>query len=137
MTDIEYKETKPEPQKYLALFKSTGWNAIYKVHLDELDNALDNSWYIVTAYAGNELVGIGRIVSDGILYAMIYDMIVKHSHQGRGIGTTILYKLIDKCKVSGLREIQLFSAKGKAQFYSKRGFVERPVDAPGIRLRQN
>lgn len=135
MRDIKYRETKPDAQQYLSLFETTGWNAVYKADLDELSKSIENSWYVVTAYQSNELVGIGRVVSDGVLYTMIYDMIVKPSHQSRGIGTTILNKLIEKCKAAGLREVQLFSAKGKVQFYSKRGFIERPADAPGMRLK--
>jgi GNAT superfamily N-acetyltransferase len=137
MADIEYSETKPDAGRYLALFKTTGWNDVYKVGLDELGKALNNSWYVVTAYQRNELVGIGRVVSDGVLYAMIYDIIVKPSYQGMGIGTTILNKLIEKCRSAGVRDIQLFSAKGKAQFYNKRDFVERPADAPGMRLKKD
>ena len=128
MTKIEYHDA----QQYLKLFDSTGWNATYKANLLELGKALKNNWFVVTAYDAGELVGMGRIPSDGVLYAMIYDLIVMPSHQGRGIGTTILGKLIDRCKDAGIRDIQLFSAKGKVLFYSKRGFVERPKDSPGM-----
>jgi GNAT superfamily N-acetyltransferase len=132
MTDIEYIGEKPDSRAYLQLFESTGWNAVYKADQVELNRALEGSWYVLSAYDGDKLVGVGRVVSDGVLYAMIYDMIVKPSHQGKGIGTAILEKLIAKCKRDRLRDIQLFSAKGKVQFYRKRGFVERPVDAPGM-----
>ncbi|MCP4371059.1 MAG: GNAT family N-acetyltransferase [Deltaproteobacteria bacterium] len=134
MTKIEYKYAHPDAKQYIELFDSTGWNAIYKANLSELSKALENSWLVVTAYDAGELVGIGRIVSDGVLYAMIYDLIVMPSHQGRGIGTTILGKLIDRCKDAEIRDVQLFSSKGKVRFYSKRGFVERPKDAPGMRF---
>jgi len=134
MTDIKYREEKPNPQQYMDLFETTGWNSVFKAVLKELGDALDKSWYIVTAYHGDKLVGIGRVVSDGVLYAMIYDMIVRPSHQGKGIGSTILENLVGKCKASGIRDIQLFSAKGKVQFYEKRGFIERPLDAPGMRF---
>ena len=136
MSDIEYKETNPDARQFLKLFESTGWNSMYKADSEDLRQALDNSWYVVAAYQGSELVGVGRLVSDGVLYAMIYDMIVKPSHQGRGIGTAILDKLVQKCNDSGLRDIQLFSARGKVSFYRKRGFVERPADAPGMILRR-
>ena len=137
MTMIEYKECKPDPQQYKTLFDTTGWNAVYQADVDELSAAVDGSWCVVTAYDEDELVGIGRVVSDGVLYAMIYDMIVKPSHQQRGIGTTILSKLIEKCETAGLRDVQLFSAKGKVPFYGKRGFIERPPDAPGMRLKKD
>lgn len=134
MADIKYIEEKPDSRAYLELFESTGWNAVYKADQAELDQALEGSWYVVSAYDGDKLVGIGRVISDGVLYAMIYDMIVRTSHQGKGIATAILETLIAKCKRNRLRDIQLFSAKGKVQFYRKRGFVERPVDAPGMRI---
>ena len=137
MTDLEYREIHPDARQYHELFETTGWNSVYNADWQELGKALDNSWYVVAAYQDNELVGIGRVFSDGVLYAMIYDMIVKPSHQGRGIGTTLLEKLISKCKTAGLRDIQLFSARGKAPFYTKRGFVLRPADAPGMMLRKD
>ena len=136
MSDIEYKEIHPDARQYLELFETTGWNSMYKADSKDFSQAMDNSWYIVAAYQGRELVGIGRLVSDGVLYAMIYDMIVKPSHQNRGIGTAILDKLVQKCKDSGIRDIQLFSARGKVPFYRKRGFSERPADAPGMILRR-
>jgi GNAT superfamily N-acetyltransferase len=136
MADIEYRETPPDARQYLELFETTGWNSAYKANWKDLKQALDNSWYVVVAYQGSELVGIGRVVSDGVLYAMIYDMIVRPSHQGCGIGTTLLVKLVKKCKSAGMRDIQLFSARGKAPFYAKRGFVQRPADAPGMMLRK-
>ena len=136
MKKIEYIEDKPGSRAYLQLFETTGWNADYKADQAELRRAIECSWYVLSAYDGEELVGFGRIVSDGVLYAMIYDMIVKPSHQGNGIGTAILEKLVARCREHGLRDVQLFSAKGKAQFYRKRGFVERPVDAPGMRIKR-
>jgi GNAT superfamily N-acetyltransferase len=133
-TKIIYKASKPDPKQYMDLFKTTGWNKTYKASIDELAAALKGSWCVISAYEEDELVGIGRVVSDGVLYAMIYDMIVKPTHQGKGIGTAILSQLVERCQVAGLRDVQLFSAKGKADFYAKRCFVKRPAYAPGMRL---
>ena len=133
MADIIYTEVVPDAEQYLQLFETTGWNSAYRADAAELYRALQHSTYLVAAFDGEMLVGVGRVVSDGVLYAMIYDMIVAPSHQGRGIGTEILGRLIEKCRSAGIREIQLFSARGKAPFYRKRGFVERPADGPGMR----
>ncbi|MBU8932681.1 MAG: GNAT family N-acetyltransferase [candidate division Zixibacteria bacterium] len=137
MTEISYKNEVPDPVEYLELFETTGWNSKYRVDSVELSHALANSWYLVVAYDGDQLVGVGRVVSDGVLYGMIYDMIVRPSHQGKGVGSTILRMLVEECKSAGLRDIQLFSASGKTSFYLNRGFVERPEDAPGMRLKVN
>ena len=132
MSQVTYRHEPPAPDDYTDLFETTGWNARYQASPTELAQALSQSWHVVSAYEGESLVGIGRAVSDGVLYAMIYDMIVRPSHQGRGIGTAILQRLVARCRQTGLRDIQLFSAQGKAEFYRKRGFAERPVDAPGM-----
>ena len=137
MTDITYRDEKPEPADFADLFETTGWNTRYQASKAELEEALSQSWHVVSAYDGTHLVGVGRTVSDGVLYAMIYDMIVRPSHQGRGIGTAMLQRLVARCIASGLREVQLFAAQGKADFYGKRGFVARPADAPGMRFVQN
>ena len=67
---------------------------------------------------------------------MIYDLIILPSHQGQGIGSEILSRLVSKCRAAGIRDVQLFSAPGKSTFYAKRGFKARPSDAPGMRLQR-
>jgi len=84
------------------------------------------------AYDDGRLVGFGRLVSDGILHAMIYELIVLPDYQGQGIGGKMLEKLVKKCQQAGVRDIQLFCACGKREFYEKRGFIARPDDAPGM-----
>lgn len=134
MSEILYSETNPIPEEYLALLEATGWNQSYRAKPDELARALLASWYVVAARDGLRTVGMGRVVSDGVLYGMIYDMIVLPDHQGRGIGSAILSRLVDHCRGAGLRDVQLFSARGKASFYRQRGFIERPSDGPGMSL---
>jgi GNAT superfamily N-acetyltransferase len=133
---ITYHEKAPDPSDYMVLFETTGWNTMYRATVEDLERSISNSWYRIAAYDGDRLVGFGRVVSDGVLYAMIYDLIVDPSFQGRGIGSTILQGLMDQCRRAGIREIQLFSAQGKSDFYKKRGFEERPVDGPGMRFKK-
>ena len=131
---ILYRETLPAPADYHQLFETTGWNQSYRADADELYRAISSSWYMLSAYSRDELVGFGRVVSDGVLYALICDLIVKPSCQGRGIGSTLLNKLIDRCRRRQVRVIWLFSAEGKSSFYKVFGFDERPADAPGMQM---
>ena len=133
---IEYREETPAAAAYHALFETTGWNNDFRVSVAEVERALASSWCIVAAYDGDELVGVGRVLSDGVLHAMIYDVIVHPSHQNRGIGTEIMRRLVARCHAAGVRNVQLFAAKGKAPFYEKRGFVARPADRPGMTLQK-
>jgi GNAT superfamily N-acetyltransferase len=129
---IEFRSAIPESSQFWRLFESTGWNENYHLAPEELISALHSSWYVLAAYNGEQLVGFGRLVSDGVLHAMIYELIVLPECQGQGIGGEILEKLVEKCREAGVRDIQLFCARGKRGFYEKRGFMARPDDAPGM-----
>jgi predicted N-acetyltransferase YhbS len=129
---IAYKNTLPEKDQFFTLFESTGWNETYQLDAEQIHQALESSWHVVSAYDGDRLVGFGRVISDGMLHALLAEMIVLPSYQGKGIGNCILDELVSKCKSNGIRDIQLFCAKGKAGFYEKHGFVKRPDNAPGM-----
>jgi N-acetylglutamate synthase-like GNAT family acetyltransferase len=82
------------------------------------------------------LIGFGRIICDGIVHALILDVIIQPEKQGEGIGKQIMDKLVAKCKKHKIRDIQLFSAKDKAGFYEKLGFECRKEDSPGMQLKK-
>jgi GNAT superfamily N-acetyltransferase len=134
---IEYLEQVPDPDSYFPLFESTGWQEIYGVDRENLARSLRRSWYVVAAYEASRLVGLGRVISDGVLYAVVFDMIVAPSHQGLGIGRQIMERILKHCSDAGVRDILLFSARGKRGFYEKFGFLPRPDDAPGMILRRS
>jgi N-acetylglutamate synthase-like GNAT family acetyltransferase len=135
-TTIEYGDDAPGASEYHALFETTGWNAVYRVAPDELAEAVRRSWYVTTAREAGELVGCGRLVSDGALYAVVFDMIVAPRLRGRGIGSAILGRLRVRCETAGIRDILLFAARGTEGFYRRHGFAPRPGDAPGMILRR-
>lgn len=130
--EIDFRSEAPASDQFWELFQTTGWNQKYRLEPEELLGALRSSWYVLSAYEDGRLVGFGRLVSDGILHAMIYELIVLPEYQGQGIGGQILERLVGKCQEVGVRDIQLFCAVGKREFYEKRGFVARPDDAPGM-----
>ena len=131
---IAYHEQPPPAPDYGRLFETTGWNISYQARPQELHRAISDSWYVLSAYENDRLVGFGRIISDGVLYALICDLIVNPKCQGQGIGSTLLAKLIARCRANGIRVIWLFAAKGKSAFYKKFGFQKRPSDAPGMQM---
>lgn len=135
--EVTYKNVKPNKKDYWNLFNSTGWNDEYKFTIEELDSAITNSWYAISAYLENNLIGYGRIISDGIHHALIADLIILPTFQNRGFGSEILNKLLKKCNSNNIRDIQLFSSKGKYHFYEKFGFEKRDNNAPGMDFKHN
>jgi len=133
---IEYSTELPSIDDYWNLFGTTGWNGEYNFEKSDLEKAIKNSWYSVSAYQQNVLVGFGRVIADGVNHALIVDVIIHPVHQNRGIGRQILRRLVEKCEEHHIRDIQLFAAKGKTGFYEKFGFEPRPADAPGMQLKR-
>lgn len=132
MDILDFQTALPEQRGFYELFITTGWNEKYQLNSNELYQALKNSWYLISVYNENSLVGFGRIICDGWVHALVLDLIVHPGYQNKGIGGQILDRLVKKCKQHQIRDIQLFSAKGYAGFYEKRGFKKRTDDAPGM-----
>ena len=133
--EISYSEDISPEAAYFELFETTGWNRDYQANRDEFYRVLNDSWYVLSAYDKKRLVGLGRILSDGLLHAVIFDVIVHPDYKGCGIGREIMRRLVNKCKAHKIRDIQLFCAKGKVGFYEKCGFIKRPDDGPGMEIK--
>jgi len=129
---IDYSEKMPDIENYYQLFLTTGWNDKYDFSKSEIKTAIENSWYMISAYDKLKLVGFGRVIADGIHHALIVDLIVHPNYQNNRIGTQILNTILIKCKNHKIRDIQLFSAKDKFKFYEKFGFITRQQNAPGM-----
>ena len=134
---IALREELPDKNDYFSLFESTGWNKYDKASPEELETANRNSWLTLSAFDDDKLVGFGRVVTDFTLHAMIFDLIVMPAYRGKGIGTMVLKALVKKCREKGIRDIQLFCARGQKGFYEKNGFEARPDDAPGMQFRKS
>jgi GNAT superfamily N-acetyltransferase len=129
---IAYTTTLPPINAYYDLFQTTGWTFRRPLTREVLAISLVKSWYCLFAWDGEKLVGAGRVVTDGLLHAMIYDVVVAPEYQRQGIGKQIVERLAQKCVDAQIGAIQLFCAKGKQAFYEQLGFVVRPDDAPGM-----
>ncbi len=125
------KSGKPDPQAFKALYETTNWGPSDRP-TEFYEAALAGSWTCVGVYSRDQLVGFGRVISDGKLHAFITEMIVHPNHQRQGIGKEILNTLLEYCQLNGVSDIQLFSAVGKAEFYRAQGFVARPELGPGM-----
>jgi ribosomal protein S18 acetylase RimI-like enzyme len=67
-----------------------------------------------------KLVGVGRVLADGVDCAYICDIAVLPSHQGTGLGRDIVSRLVELSR--GHRKIILYAVPGKEAFYRKLGF---------------
>jgi GNAT superfamily N-acetyltransferase len=129
---IEYTAEIPAGDDFVRLFRASGWTEASEVAEDRLVASLASAWYGICARQDGRVIGTGLVLSDGVLHALIVDVIVMPELRGRGIGTEIMRRLIAHCRAEDVLQIQLFSALGKRGFYEGLGFVARPDDGPGM-----
>lgn len=81
--------------------------------------AFEASDKVVTAWDGAKLIAAGRMLTDGVRYASIFDVAVLPDYQKQGIGKGIMMELM-----KGREElyIHLTSTSGNEPFYCKLGF---------------
>lgn len=137
---IKLKENVNNVQEFNLLYDLVGWGS----YDDEISKkALANTYYSVSIYDDETIIGYGRLIGDGICFMYIHDVMVRPNYQNKKIGTMIMNKLLDKIKTierenPDLR-VYLGASKGKEEFYEKFGFTKR-IDADlgyGMILKNN
>jgi len=91
---IEYRIELPTAEEFERLFRSSGWTEALGVAADRLAATLPHAWYAVCARRGGQVVGTGLVLSDGVLHALIVNVIVMPEMRGNGIGTEIMKRLV-------------------------------------------
>lgn len=118
---VIYTSEPPEDfQQLEALYASLGWNSLH-LSVTELKMMCLNSWYAVYAFEGQKLVGMGRVISDGVITGVICGLGVHPDYQSRGIGRQILQRLVEHCEKSRVFP-QLMCEEGLEPYYEKLGF---------------
>ena len=107
----------------LRLYESVGWTA-YTENPEVLRTGFENSMLILTAYEGDQLLGIIRAVGDGYTVVFIQDILVFPEYQRKGIGSALLQAILDR--YSHVRQIELATdnTPKTIAFYKSMGFRE-------------
>ena len=78
------------------LDKNAFWAKSRKIN--DLKKCLANSDVIVSLWVGEEIVGFGRALTDGIYRGVLWDIVIDQNHQGKGFGTLIVKNLLSSKK---------------------------------------
>jgi GNAT superfamily N-acetyltransferase len=87
---------------------------------NDLATVFSSSRFKCFVYAEGELVGAGRALADGLDCSYIADVAVHAEHQGKGLGTEIIEKLVELS--AGHKKIILYANPGTEAFYRTLGF---------------
>jgi len=111
-------------RQVIALYDAAGWHgkgdrtARYRA-------MIKGSHCFVAAACGQQLVAMGRAISDGANDAYIQDMFVLPQWRRKGVASAVLRKLLACLKKDRLRWVGLIAEKNAAPLYRARGF--RPM----------
>lgn len=121
--NIEIREIRNiEKEKILDLYRANKWSSAKKPA--ELFCALKNSHSLVSAWSGEQLVGIGSAISDGSLVVFYPHLLVHPDFKKQGIGTKIMNVM--KQKYNGFHAQILTTDAVTVGFYEKLGFQKDP-----------
>lgn len=125
MKELEYylKENELTAKDFIRLKVVTGFR---DRPIEQVEKALENNLFDVIAVCNDEVIGMGRLVGDGVMYWYLQEIIVLPEFQGKGIGTRIVDRLLEYIKDNTTPgtfvSIGLTAATGKDTFYEKFGF---------------
>ena len=106
----------------LDLYASVGWSN-YTNHPRRLEQAFHQSLFVMAAYDDDEeLVGLIRVVGDGLTIVFIQDLLVYPKYQRQGIGRSLLQQTLERFK--DIYQIQLATEQSDKNlaFYQELGF---------------
>ena len=90
---ITIKENVKNIEEFNYLYDSVGWGSYDK---EVTKQALDNTYYSVSIYDNDKIIGYGRLIGDTICFMYIHDVMVLPDYQSKKIGTLIMNKLLEE-----------------------------------------
>jgi GNAT superfamily N-acetyltransferase len=103
------------------LYNDVEWYA-YTKDLEVLQQAIFQSLEVISAWNGNELVGLIRVIGDGLTIIYIQDILVLNTYQNKGIATQLVQEILEKYKHVRQKVLLTDEAPDVRHFYEKNGF---------------
>jgi predicted N-acetyltransferase YhbS len=123
--EVRVFERPPTAAEYIDLRTRMGWGSI-----DEAAAArtIQAAAFTVCLRDNDRLIGLARVMGDGVLYFFLADLIVDPAFRGGGHGDTLMRAVTDYFDRSAKpgASITLVPLNGREFFYERFGFVRCP-----------
>ena len=104
------------------MYNAVGWGA-YDESISK--RALDNTFYSISVYDNDKIIGYGRLIGDTICFMYIHDVMVLPEYQSKKIGTFIMNKLLEK--INEIKKITLIYVYIWVLLRIEKGFMKNSV----------
>lgn len=115
----------PAARQWMELRASVGWATFEE---DAAEKSLAATPFCVCAFEKGELIGMARVLGDGIICFYVGNVMVRPDRQHKGVGTALMtevMKYLDESAAKGAIA-SLLSIEGAEEFYTRFGFEKRP-----------
>ncbi|MDO7882735.1 GNAT family N-acetyltransferase [Salinibacterium soli] len=123
MATFEIIDRVATAEEHRALRDSVGWSD----HIDEsvLEASLRASVRGAVAVRDGEVVGMARLVGDGVHYYYVQDVVVHPDHEGDGIASELTARLVTWVAATATRPafVGLFASSDAEGVYESLGFT--------------
>jgi aralkylamine N-acetyltransferase len=127
---LEVKREKKVPALAVQdICESVGWA---RRDAELISMALENSLVVVSVWETGRLIAFARATGDKVFNATVWDVVVRPSHQGRGLGRLVMKEVLRELDVYNIPLITLYADQGTQHFYEKLGFLSDPNGAQGM-----
>lgn len=119
----------------ISLYRTAGWwekDVPDDPHL--VERIIAGSHCFMVATEGEEIVGMGRVISDRASDAYIQDLTVKETYRDMGVGTEIVKRILSRLEEDGIKWIALIAERNSHEFYEHFGYKIMPDSMPMIKV---
>lgn len=137
MPDITFL-VNPAPyqiRQIIALYRMEEWWTEEPDDPEHVVRIVAGSHCFVIASIEDQIVGMGRAISDGTSDAYLQDVTVKQDYRGQKIGKKIVKALVSRLNRDGLEWIGLIAERGSSGFYKQLGFKKMPDSVPMLKIK--
>lgn len=85
----------------------------------KLQESFEKSQLVLSAWAGDRLVGLARVLTDGYQVSYLCDLAVEPDLQGAGLGKKLINTVLERCEGT---ELVLRDSNLSSGFYAHLGF---------------
>ena len=120
---ITFSDSKDlAPKLLIPLLEQAQWSRGRT--LEDTSSMLAHSDLVISAWENTRLIGFGRVLTDYVFRASIWDVIIDQHYQGQDVGTQVMRHILDH---PSLKNVELFwlCTRDKQAFYTTLGFSDK------------
>jgi len=122
-------------RQIISLYRMAGW---WEKDIPDdpllVERIIAGSHCFMVASEGDEVVGMGRAISDRASDAYIQDLTVQETYREMGVGTEILKRILSRLEEDGIKWIGLIAERNSHGFYEHFGYRIMPDSMPMIKI---